>query len=143
MGDSDVISFHLYQMVFAAILWIKLLEMFVTLLTLNTLCRQVNDDVDIFLNLLVKLYSNNVDSVMSFHPTLVRACVCVRQHGGELEAVCPSHLAGSGWLHYGFFGRDTAMIDKLNGVVSSLMTDNSLLSLYTHLLRADTHQCPW
>ena len=77
MGDSDVISFHLYQVVFAAILWIKLLEMFVTLLTLNTLCRQVNDDVDIFLNLLVKLYSNNVDSVMSFHPTLVRACVCV------------------------------------------------------------------
>lgn len=64
-------------------------------------------------------------------------------HGDELEALCPEHLAGSGWLYYGFFGRDTAMLDKLNAVLSSLMTDNSLLSLYTRLLSADTHQCPW
>jgi len=69
-------------------------------------------------------------------------CVCV-QHGDVLEAVCPGHVAGSGWLYYGFFGRDTAMIGKLNGVLSSLMTDSSLLSLYTRLLSTDTHQCPW
>jgi len=65
------------------------------------------------------------------------------QHVDELESVCPGHLPGSGWLYYGFFGRDTAMIDKLNGVLSSLMSDNSLLSLYTRLLSDGTHQCPW
>jgi len=65
------------------------------------------------------------------------------QHSGELEAVCPAKLAGSGWLYYGFFGRDTAMLGKLNSVLSSLMSNNSLLTLYTRLLSSDTHQCPW
>jgi len=65
------------------------------------------------------------------------------QYGDELEAVCPTQLAGTGWLYYAFFGRDTEMLKKLNGVLSSLMSNNSLLSLYTRLLSSATHQCPW
>ena len=69
--------------------------------------------------------------------------MCTFQHADELEAVCPAQLAGSGWLYYAFFGRDTVMLGKLNGVLSSLMSNNGLLSLYTRLLSSDTHQCPW
>jgi len=44
-GDGDIISFPIYtcQLVFAAILWVKLQEMFVTIHRLNTLCWYVND----------------------------------------------------------------------------------------------------
>ena len=55
---------YLCQLVFAAFLWVKLLEMFVTLLSLNTLWRYVSDHVDIFLNWLVKFCLNKV---VKFH----------------------------------------------------------------------------
>ena len=44
MVDSDVISF---QLVSAAILWVKFLQ---NVCYSDALCRQVNDHVDIFLN---------------------------------------------------------------------------------------------
>jgi len=41
---------YLCQLVSVAVLWVKLLEMFVTLMTLMRFVGQVNDHVDIFLN---------------------------------------------------------------------------------------------
>jgi hypothetical protein len=64
-------------------------------------------------------------------------------HPGDLEAVCPSKLAGSGWLYYGFFGRDASTIQKLNEVIAPMMADDSLLSLYSKRLGSQTQHCPW
>jgi len=44
-------SIYLCQLVIAAILWVKLLEMFVTLMSLKCALSLVNDHVDIFLKL--------------------------------------------------------------------------------------------
>jgi len=58
-------------MVFVAILWVKLLEMFVTLLSRKSLCRQVNDHVDTLLNEAIKLYLNNMVNLHQLTPHII------------------------------------------------------------------------
>jgi hypothetical protein len=69
-----------------------------------------------------------------------------------LESLCPSRLAGSGWIYYAFFGRDEAMISKLNEAIAALVSDDSLLGLYTKYFGGQysrqaggqsLQQCPW
>jgi len=49
-GGSDLISFHICQLVFATILWVKLSEIFVAMTSLNTLYWSANNRMDIFVN---------------------------------------------------------------------------------------------
>ena len=56
---------------FAAILWVKLLEMFVSLLSRKSLCRQVNDRVDTLLNEAIKLYLNNMVNLHQLTPHII------------------------------------------------------------------------
>jgi hypothetical protein len=74
------------------------------------------------------------------------------KYPAEMESVCPSRLAGSGWVYYAFFGRDEAMMNKLNDALAPLMTDETLLGLYTRhftgqftrrLGAQSLQQCPW
>jgi hypothetical protein len=66
------------------------------------------------------------------------------KYPGELDSICPSHMAGSGWMHFSFFGRDSTVLNKLNEAISPLLADDTLAGLYSgHFSSQATAQCPW
>jgi len=80
---------YLCQLVFAAIFWVKIWEMFATVISLKTLCWQASDHTDIFVNQRIEFYLNITRycalSVLTLlvgrqeeHPA------CKRQSGGVL-----------------------------------------------------------
>ena len=62
---------YLCQLVFAAILWVKLLYCSLLWYHLNTLCWQVNDHIDISLNKLIQFYLNNTLNLRPLTPQII------------------------------------------------------------------------
>jgi len=65
---------YLCQLVFAAILWVKLSEMFATVISLNTLRWLVNDHTDIFMNQRIEFRVNNTTNLRPFTPHINTLC---------------------------------------------------------------------
>ena len=54
-----------------AILWVKLLEMFFTAISLNTLCWQAIDHTDIFINQRIECHANNIVNLRRLPPHIM------------------------------------------------------------------------